>query len=535
MNEQKFLEIDLLDLDVVSKIVGEYLTIESLIQEVVLFLKKRIPARKTTLFLCDEKRRVFYCPKGSGRRKSMLSPDKKKIFHRALESNEPVFSETSIFVPLRAKDKMIGVVLFESLTFTPDPLKYKETILYLTRLAGIVLANAIFFIEYESLNKDLFKMGVLNRALIPALNEETAVRILEEGINRIIRFDICALLSMGKEKHHLYIRSKIPLSRTVLLEVKKNIRELISNITHQPISMEAVEDCIESPKGKAASGRIQAYLNTPLIVRDRVIGVVSLSTFDKNGFSARDHRNISMLSSQGTVVLENTILYRDLQRTYFSIVKALTSAIEAKDPYTRGHSVLVSKYAEEIAAAMELSHTMVESIQIAGLLHDLGKIGVPEEILLKMGKLTFGEFEVVKEHPEIALKILGAVEFPHFYKDAESHEAPPELTLKLFEPADLSEDVKLMIYHHHERFGGGGYPKGLKGADIPLGARILAVADTFEAVTANRPYRKAFTQNEARDILLKAGGPQLDPVIVKVFLKVLKEKGLQELKAEAGF
>jgi HD-GYP domain-containing protein (c-di-GMP phosphodiesterase class II) len=173
---------------------------------------------------------------------------------------------------------------------------------------------------------------------------------------------------------------------------------------------------------------------------------------------------------------------------------------------------------------------MIESIEIAGLLHDLGKIGVPEEILLKKDKLTDAEYEILKSHPEIALKILGPVEFPNFLdKNNVVPEVSPELTLKLFELADLSEEVKLMIYHHHERYSGGGYPKGIKGEEIPLGARILSVADTFEALTADRTYRKAFTVPEAVRIIKKVSGEQLDPNIVKVFLKVLKEKGMEGL------
>jgi HD-GYP domain-containing protein (c-di-GMP phosphodiesterase class II) len=254
-------------------------------------------------------------------------------------------------------------------------------------------------------------------------------------------------------------------------------------------------------------------------------------SFKKNNFDSRDQQNLTALASHGAVAFENARLYDDLKRTYFSIVSTLTSAIEAKDPYTQGHSVLVSKFAVAIARAMNLSYSMIESIQIAGLLHDLGKLGVPEDILLKKDKLTFAEYEVVKSHPEIALKILGPVEFPHFVAEAAKGQDRPEMTLSLFETADLSEEVKLMIFYHHERYAGGGYPKGLKSDEIPIGARIMAVADTFEALTADRPYRKAFGVDEACKILIKVRGEQLDPRIVNVFLKLIKDKGVEFLRS----
>jgi len=158
---------------------------------------------------------------------------------------------------------------------------------------------------------------------------------------------------------------------------------------------------------------------------------------------------------------------------------------------------------------------------------------VPEERLVKKGKLTDNEYGVVKAHPDIAMKILGPVEFPHFTSENQTAEAAPELTLNLFEGADLSSEVKLMIFHHHEKYTGGGYPTGLKKEEIPLGARILSVADTFEALTADRPYRKAFPTEEAIKILRKISGEQLDPKITSVFIGLVEKKGIEALKDQA--
>ena len=179
-------------------------------------------------------------------------------------------------------------------------------------------------------------------------------------------------------------------------------------------------------------------------------------------------------------------------------VSALAEAIETKNPYTRGHSERVSKYATVIAKAMNLPQSEIEGIRVAGILHDIGKIGLQEGILLKFAPLTDAEFGVIKEHPVVSAKIIEKAEFPW--------------------------DIKPMALHHHEQYGGGGYPDGLKGEDIPLGARILAVADTYEALLADRPYRRGLPKEKTLEIIKEAAGPQLDPAIVPVFLELV-EKG----------
>ncbi|MFH1396997.1 MAG: HD domain-containing phosphohydrolase [Candidatus Omnitrophota bacterium] len=527
-----FVDLSILDLDWIAKILDSDLNIEHLARGVVQFLKRRIPAKRAVLFLWDEEKRKFMPQDCSDPEKiSAKYKAQGKAFLNSMELNEAVFLKNSVLIPLRARDKSLGVVLFDDLTFSSAAFRYKEELSLLTKMVGIVLTNARVFINSERLSKDLFKFNVLHRALNPTLDEKTIVKIIYESISGVIKFDIFTLLILGKQSNRLYIKSRLPLNRNYLKGLNKLIDELVYSLTRTNLKAKSLVEDIDLPKTQAKGFKIASSLHAPLITKDKIIGIINLGSLKKNIFSARDQQNISMLASQTAVTFENITLYDDLQRTYFSIVKALTSAIEAKDPYTQGHSVLVSRYAEAIAQGMGLSSTIVESIKIAGLLHDLGKIGVPEEILLKMGKLTYGEYEVVKAHPEIALKILGAVEFPHFVEDEKSLEAVPGLTLNLFEPADLSEEVKLMIYHHHERYSGGGYPKGLKTDEIPLGARIMAVADTFEALTASRPYRKAFSEEEAKKILIKACGEQLDPKIVKVFIKILKEKGLEALKS----
>jgi response regulator RpfG family c-di-GMP phosphodiesterase len=183
----------------------------------------------------------------------------------------------------------------------------------------------------------------------------------------------------------------------------------------------------------------------------------------------------------------------ELRETFMGAILSLAEALDAKDPYTNGHSKRVTEICEVIARAMSMKDKEIERIRLAGILHDLGKIGIPETILNKNGKLTDNEFEVVKTHAALSEKIIEL-----FVRD---------------------NGIRSIVRHHHERFAGGGYPDGVKGKDIPLGARIMSVADAYDAMTSDRSYRKAMTPDKAKSQLLSNRGSQFDPEIVDTFLK----------------
>ena len=186
----------------------------------------------------------------------------------------------------------------------------------------------------------------------------------------------------------------------------------------------------------------------------------------------------------------------------FRLMRTMSSAIDARDAYTRGHSQRVGRYAMEIGRQLALDHHECQQILLTGLLHDLGKIGVPDHVLLKPGRLTSDEFDLIKMHPEIGHRILQPI---------------PELAFAL--PG---------VLHHHERIDGCGYPHGLSGDDIPLQARILAVADAFDAMTSSRTYRAAMSEEKARAILLEGAGIQWDTDVVDAFLKVSDLRAISE-------
>jgi putative nucleotidyltransferase with HDIG domain len=196
---------------------------------------------------------------------------------------------------------------------------------------------------------------------------------------------------------------------------------------------------------------------------------------------------------------ENARLYAALERGYLETIRALASAIDAKDPYTRGHSERVAKLSVEIGRELGLDDATLRVLEFGGILHDVGKIGIPEQVLGKPARLTPEEFLLVRAHAAIGAEIVDGVEF-----------------LKSAEPA---------IRHHHERWDGGGYPDGLRGDKIPLIARIVNAADTWDACTSERPYHKAASPREAIGILASGRGAQLDPAVHDAILKALERLG----------
>jgi len=214
----------------------------------------------------------------------------------------------------------------------------------------------------------------------------------------------------------------------------------------------------------------------PLIVKSRLIGIVFIGAkVNRQAYTADEIELFRSICTSAATGLENGRLYSELQATYLSTVKVLVSTIEAKDSYTKGHTERVAEYARMIAEEMKLSKRDVEIVCFGAVLHDIGKLGVYENILNKPGELTEQEWEIVRSHPEVGANIIKNMKF-------------------LESACDL-------VRHHHERLDGKGYPDGLSGSEISVGARIVAVADSFDAMTSDRPYRRAYSINESLDQL----------------------------------
>lgn len=241
-----------------------------------------------------------------------------------------------------------------------------------------------------------------------------------------------------------------------------------------------------------------SYIAIPLTCQGKISAVLNL--FKKKGsnpYNQSDMELISILSGQAAIAIENSKLFSELEKSHFESMKALAQAIEAKDLYTRGHCDRMVDYALAIADRLGLSEEEKKHLGYGAALHDIGKIGVHEMILNKSGKLTEQEYELMKEHPRMGAEIIKGVDFL-------SPAAP-------------------IVYYHQERFDGKGYPEGLSGEDIPIGARIIAILDTFDAMTSDRPYRKALPMEVSFSELRRCSGTQFDPKIVETLIEIIKK------------
>ncbi len=203
--------------------------------------------------------------------------------------------------------------------------------------------------------------------------------------------------------------------------------------------------------------------------------------------------------------------HQELRRAYVQTVGALAEAVDAKDSYTRGHSERVGVYASKIARQMGFAKEFIERVYIAGLLHDVGKIGIRDAVITKPDRLSPEEYEEIKAHPEIGARIL--------------------------EPVDFLRDVAPCVRHHHEWYDGSsrGYPSRLRGDQIPLPSRIILVADTVEAMTSDRPYRNALPLDHVYTELTKYSGSQFDPLVVDACVRILSDEGEQFIRKDQKF
>ncbi len=236
-------------------------------------------------------------------------------------------------------------------------------------------------------------------------------------------------------------------------------------------------------------------LIVPIVLQQRPVGVLYCA--DKLGstsFSSVDSKLVTATAQNMSIFLENAMLYEDMQDMFMGMLHSLIASIDAKDSYTCGHSERVAWLSRQLAAAAGFDEATVERVYLSALVHDVGKIGVPEAVLTKPGKLDDQEFEMIKAHPEIGVRIL---------KDIRQ-----------------MQDLLPGVLHHHERYDGRGYPHKLAGENIPIFGRLIALADSFDAMSSNRTYRRALSPEHVLNEIKNCAGKQFDPKLVEFFVKL---------------
>lgn len=258
-------------------------------------------------------------------------------------------------------------------------------------------------------------------------------------------------------------------------------------------SMDKIEKIVNVSEGT------DNLINLPLILRglEHPIGYIEVKDrIDERPFDLRDLVSVMMMGRQATLKIENDLFYRRIYENMIEMLKTLVNIIESRDPYTHCHSSRVTDYALRIAKDLNIPVQERDVMRLASLLHDIGKIGIPDHILSKKGRLTSHERDIIRTHSVIGENIVKHLAF-------------------LFQE-------KVIIRHHHECFDGSGYPDGLKGEEIPLSDRIIAVTDSFDAMTSDRPYRPAKSPRESMEVIESLKGIKYDPDIVQSFKRCLE-------------
>ncbi len=251
---------------------------------------------------------------------------------------------------------------------------------------------------------------------------------------------------------------------------------------------------------------IRSAIVHPLLAKGKVIGILILIRSHEHAspFTTGQLQSLSIIASKAASAIENSMLYEELKESYLQTLTALANAVEARDIYTRGHTERVCMMAQALAAEMGWEDEKRWEVKMGGILHDIGKLGVPDAILNKAETLTSEEFEAMKQHPVCGAKILEDIPF-------------------------LAPAIPYVLYHH-ERYDGKGYPYGLRKEQIPLQGRLMAVVDTFDAMTSDRPYRKAKTFKQALDEIRDCAGTQFDPEISQLFLRTWENGEIDKRK-----
>lgn len=332
--------------------------------------------------------------------------------------------------------------------------------------------------------------------------EEIRKRTIEASI-KITNSEAGSLLLYDKNTKELYfdvaIGEKADKIKTVRLKLGQGIAGWVALNKEVLIINDVQNDPRFFKKADEQSGFItKSMICLPVVSKDKLIGVLQAINKINGSFNDYDTELLKALANQVAVAIENAKLYNELKETLYEIVFALADTIEKRDPYTGGHTKRVMDYCVAIGKELGFNKDEIENLKLAAILHDIGKIGIRDAVLLKETHLSEEEFITIKNHT-----IFGAEILQHVKK------------LDTIIPG---------VKYHHERFDGTGYPEELKGDEIPLIARIIAVADTFDAMITDRPYRKGRSFEAAILELKNKAGKQFDPFVVASFIKVF-EKG----------
>ncbi len=412
-------------------------------------------------------------------------------------------------IPLMSREEMLGMIIGIYLKEGRAPVRFSERYTAAVRGIGNQVSTALEQAKLyrESVEKTMelaHRIEVINtmyeidRSILSSLTSADILSTVTRMAGKLLPCDVAAIMLVDTEKKGFNrIASSGVLAKELgsfFLLSTTSVTEVIRSGRLQYVpDLSAVKDILPFESELLNKGLL-SVIRVPLSIGNEVIGTLGFGSRRASAFTREDLLTAERLGSQISVALANARLISDLEESSMATIKSLSNAIDAKSKWTAGHSEGVARYAQAIGKALGLDRRELGDLEVASMLHDIGKIGTYAYILDKQEKLADEEWSLIKEHPDKGVEILS--------------------------PIKQLQHIIPVIRHHHEYFDGTGYPGGLRGEEIPLLARILSVADAVDAMSYDRPYRKHMGKDEIIRELNRCSGTQFDPRIVQVFLSV---------------
>jgi len=360
-----------------------------------------------------------------------------------------------------------------------------------------IIGASNLYKEFDRILKVLKGLWEIDRVILSGLTPRSIMGGIKKAMVELIDCDGFGIYTYDQAKNSLRLYENYNLDEEIhkgMMEKENGILWKIIRERKYTLVSNFRDDNNFSDFLK--SKNYSTLIGLPLIKKSNTLGALVFLSYKKN-YSRKEIQYIEGIGRQVGIALDKIQTIERIKEMHIEMVFALVQAIETRDPCTKGHSLQVANIAVELTKIFGNSERELELIRYAGLLHDVGKIAVPETILNKPFSLNEEEWKVMKRHPVISAEIVRPIK-------------------------DLGEIAKWILYHH-ERWDGSGYPEGLKGREIPFFSRILAICDTYSAMVSDRPYRKGLTDESAREEIKKFSGKQFDPEIVEIFLTLSKE------------
>jgi putative nucleotidyltransferase with HDIG domain len=361
-----------------------------------------------------------------------------------------------------------------------------------------------FNVMADKLDKQFKAMSTMNeivRAILSVLDKEKIATEVLARLRDLFPADSAGLALFARRNEldgEMYVKDDVASGPVRLVSINLSDREYHELNTNPETQIIRSNDQTPSYIEPLSGLGMELFLVLPVFANNNLTAVMTLGFRVPGAMTEEDRVRARQLADQVALALTNANLVADLEELSWGTLYSLARAIDAKSSWTAGHSERVTELSLKIGQVMGLSRGELDDLHRAGLLHDIGKLGIPPEILDKPDKLSSKEYETMRQHAELGARIL--------------------------DPIAAYAKVKPLVLHHHEHYDGSGYPYGLKGEEIPMGARIFALADIYDALVSDRPYRRALNREEVREYVIARAGYEFDPKVVEAFLQVLSQQ-----------